>query len=56
MTKVLNRFGISATFIDTSDLDEVETEYSKEYKGNILRITNQSTLKVTDIAEVSKIS
>ena len=42
MTKVLNRFGIDATFINTSNISEIEKEYSsriqKRYFLNPQRI------------------
>lgn len=56
MTKVLNRFGIAATFINTSDLNEVEKNIQTNTKAIFLESPTNPLLKITDIAEVSKIA
>ena len=42
MTKVLNRFGIDATFIDTSDINKIEKNIKENTKAIFCRITNKS--------------
>ncbi len=56
MTKVLNRFGIAATFINTSDLHEIEKNIQTNTKAIFLESPTNPLLKITDIAEVSKIA
>ena len=56
ITKVLNRFGIDATFINTSDLNEIEKNIKENTKAIFLESPTNPLLKITDIAEVSKIA
>ena len=45
ITKVLNRFGITATFVDSSDISKVEEAIEENTKAIFLRIPNESTVK-----------
>ena len=56
MTKVLNRFGINATFINTSNLSEIKKNIKGNTKAIFLESPTNPLLKITDIAEVSKIA
>jgi cystathionine gamma-lyase/homocysteine desulfhydrase len=56
MTKVLNRFGIDATFIDTSNLTNIENEIRENTKALFLESPTNPLLKVTDIEGAAKIA
>lgn len=56
ITKVLNRFGIEATFIDTSDVNEIEKNIQTNTKAIFLESPTNPLLKITDIAAVSRIA
>src|SRR6476469_9581480 len=56
MTKVLNRFGINATFINTSNLREIKKNIKENTKAIFLESPTNPLLKIADIAEVSKIA
>ncbi len=56
ITKVLNRFGIDATFINTSNLNEIEKNIKENTKAIFVESPTNPLLKITDIAEVSKIA
>lgn len=56
ITKVLNRFGIEATFIDTSDVNEIEKNIQSNTKALFLESPTNPLLKITDITEVSRIA
>ncbi|MFC4410434.1 bifunctional cystathionine gamma-lyase/homocysteine desulfhydrase [Chungangia koreensis] len=54
LTKVLNRMGISSTFVDTSDVKNVEAAITENTKAVFLETPTNPLLKVTDIAEIAK--
>lgn len=54
MTKVLNRFGIEATFVDTSDITEVKAAMLENTKAIFLETPTNPLLKITDIEAVAK--
>lgn len=56
ITKVLSRFGIEATFINTSDVREIEKNMRPNTKAIFLESPTNPLLKITDIAEVSTIA
>ncbi|WP_146553856.1 bifunctional cystathionine gamma-lyase/homocysteine desulfhydrase [Rummeliibacillus sp. SL167] len=56
ITKVLSRFGITATFIDTSNLAEIEKNIQPNTKAIFLESPTNPLLKITDIAEITKIA
>lgn len=56
MTKVLNRFGIEATFVDSSDLSKVEAAILENTKAIFLETPTNPLLKVTDIEAIVKLA
>ena len=54
ISKVLNRFGIDATFVDTGDLANVEAAITNNTKAIFLETPTNPLLKVTDIEAVAK--
>lgn len=54
ISKVLNRFGIEATFVDTGDLSNVEAAIQENTKAIFLETPTNPLLKITDIAAISK--
>lgn len=56
MTKVLNRFGIESTFVDTSDLSNLEKAIQPNTKAVYIETPTNPLLKITDIEAASKIA
>ncbi|MGE8078233.1 bifunctional cystathionine gamma-lyase/homocysteine desulfhydrase [Peribacillus loiseleuriae] len=56
ITKVLNRFGLEATFINTSDLDSIEENIKENTKALFIETPTNPTLKITDIAGAANIA
>ena len=56
ITKVLNRFGIEATFVDTSDPSKLEEAIKENTKAIFLETPTNPLLKVTDIEAISKVA
>ncbi|KAA0549316.1 bifunctional cystathionine gamma-lyase/homocysteine desulfhydrase [Bacillus sp. BGMRC 2118] len=56
MTKVLNRFGIESTFVDTSDLSNLEKAIQPNTKAVYIETPTNPLLKITDIEEASKLA
>ena len=56
MTKVLNRFGITATFVDSSDISKVEEAIEENTKAIFLESPTNPLLKITDIEAVTKLA
>ncbi|MFJ7748025.1 bifunctional cystathionine gamma-lyase/homocysteine desulfhydrase [Peribacillus sp. NPDC097295] len=54
MTKILNRFGLEATFIDTSDMDSIEKGIKQNTKALFIETPTNPLLKITDLEELSK--
>lgn len=54
MTKVLNRFGIEATFVDTSDLENVKKVIKPNTKALYIETPTNPLLKITDIEAAAK--
>jgi cystathionine gamma-lyase / homocysteine desulfhydrase len=53
MSKVLNRFGIESTFVDTSNLETIDTVLKENTKAIFLETPTNPLLKITDIAGVA---
>jgi cystathionine gamma-lyase/homocysteine desulfhydrase len=54
MTKVLNRFGIEFTFVDTSNLENLKSEIKPNTKAIYLETPTNPLLKITDIKAAAK--
>lgn len=55
LSNVFNRFGIEATYVDTSKPELIEQAIKENTKAVFLETPTNPLLKVTDIAEVSKL-
>jgi cystathionine gamma-lyase / homocysteine desulfhydrase len=56
MTKVLNRLGLESTFIDTSDLSNIEKHIQPNTKALYIETPTNPLLKITDIQAASAIA
>ncbi|QQZ08815.1 bifunctional cystathionine gamma-lyase/homocysteine desulfhydrase [Heyndrickxia vini] len=56
MTKVLNRFNLEVTFVDTSDLDAVKNAVRPNTKAIYVETPTNPLLKITDIRAISGIA
>ncbi|KKI90342.1 cystathionine gamma-synthase [Bacillus sp. SA1-12] len=56
MTKVLNRFGLEATFVDTSDLNNITEGIKENTKAIFLESPTNPLLKITDIKGAANIA
>ncbi|KIQ94517.1 Cystathionine gamma-lyase [Anoxybacillus thermarum] len=56
MTKVLNRLGIASTFVDTSDLSNIEAHIQRNTKAIYIETPTNPLLKITDIQGASAIA
>ncbi|WP_110111422.1 bifunctional cystathionine gamma-lyase/homocysteine desulfhydrase [Bacillus sp. CGMCC 1.16541] len=56
MTKVLNRVGINSTFVDTSNLDNIEKEIRPNTKAIYIETPTNPLLKITDIEGAAQIA
>ncbi|RLQ98139.1 bifunctional cystathionine gamma-lyase/homocysteine desulfhydrase [Falsibacillus albus] len=56
MTKVLNRLGISSTFVDTSNPGNIEKEIRSNTKAVYIETPTNPLLKVTDVEEAARIA
>lgn len=56
MTKVLNRFGIDSTFVDTSNLENIKSEIRPNTRAIYIETPTNPLLKVTDIEAAAKIA
>ncbi len=54
ISKVMNRFGIEATFVDTSDVANIEKEIRPNTKAVFLETPTNPLLKITDIEAVAQ--
>ncbi|HWO74738.1 MAG TPA: bifunctional cystathionine gamma-lyase/homocysteine desulfhydrase [Bacillus sp. (in: firmicutes)] len=54
MTKVLNRFKIESTFVDTSDIENVKNALKPNTKAVYIETPTNPLLKITDIEAVAK--
>ncbi|MFG6494063.1 bifunctional cystathionine gamma-lyase/homocysteine desulfhydrase [Fictibacillus sp. UD] len=53
MSKVLNRLGIDSTFVDTTDIDQIEAALKPNTKAVYVETPTNPLLKVTDIEAVA---
>jgi cystathionine gamma-lyase / homocysteine desulfhydrase len=53
MNKVLNRFGLESTFVDTSNLSEVKAAMKENTKMIYIETPTNPLLKVTDLQEIA---
>lgn len=56
MNKVLNRFGIESTFVDTSNLGEIKKAIKENTKAIYIETPTNPLLKITDIREAANIA
>ncbi|WP_316571924.1 bifunctional cystathionine gamma-lyase/homocysteine desulfhydrase [Neobacillus sp. YIM B06451] len=56
MTKVLNRLGIDSTFVDTSNLENIEKEIKPNTRAIHLETPTNPLMKITDIEGVARIA
>ncbi|WP_028402871.1 bifunctional cystathionine gamma-lyase/homocysteine desulfhydrase [Ectobacillus panaciterrae] len=56
MSKVLNRFGLEHTFVDTTSLEEVEAAIKPNTKAIYIETPTNPLLKITDIQKVSELA
>lgn len=56
MTKVLNRFKLDVTFVDTSDLNAVKKAIKSNTKAIYVETPTNPLLKITDIRAISEIA
>ncbi|WP_110926962.1 bifunctional cystathionine gamma-lyase/homocysteine desulfhydrase [Bacillus massiliglaciei] len=56
MTKVLNRFGLTVTFVDTSDLAKLQQAIQPDTKALFIETPTNPLLKITDIKEAASIA
>jgi cystathionine gamma-lyase / homocysteine desulfhydrase len=56
MTKVLNRFGIESTFVDTSNIENIKSQIRPNTKAIYLETPTNPLLKVTDIEAAAKLA
>ncbi|WP_188207752.1 bifunctional cystathionine gamma-lyase/homocysteine desulfhydrase [Alkalibacillus aidingensis] len=56
MTSVMNRLGIDSTFVDTSDLSQIEPAIQDNTKAIFIETPTNPLLKVTDIQAVSDLA
>lgn len=56
MTKVLNRLGIASTFVDTSDLANIEAHIQPKTKAIYIETPTNPLLKITDLQGASEIA
>jgi len=56
ITKVLNRIGIDATFVDTSDVAAIEAAIKPNTKALYIETPTNPLLKITDLEEASAVA
>ncbi|ULT55760.1 bifunctional cystathionine gamma-lyase/homocysteine desulfhydrase [Neobacillus drentensis] len=56
LTKVLKRVGIDSTFVDTSNLDNIQREIRPNTKAIYIETPTNPLLKITDIPAASKLA
>ncbi|MFC2949089.1 bifunctional cystathionine gamma-lyase/homocysteine desulfhydrase [Virgibacillus sediminis] len=56
MSKVLNRFGLHHSFVDTSNPQKVEESITKDTKALFIETPTNPLLKITDIQEMARIA
>lgn len=56
MSKVMNRFGLTHSFVDTSNPDKITAAITKETKALFIETPTNPLLKITDLKKVAKIA
>jgi cystathionine gamma-lyase / homocysteine desulfhydrase len=56
MTKVLNRLGIESTFVDTSDITNIEKEIRPNTRAIYIETPTNPLLKITDIEKTAQLA
>ncbi len=56
ITKVLSRIGIEATFIDTSDIENIKKEIRPNTKAIYIETPTNPLLKITDLQQASSVA
>ncbi|MDM5227468.1 bifunctional cystathionine gamma-lyase/homocysteine desulfhydrase [Cytobacillus sp. NJ13] len=56
VTKVLTKYNVDVTFVDTSDLAAVEAEIQENTKAIYVETPTNPLLKITDLAGISKLA
>lgn len=56
MTKILNRFNLQHTFIDTSNVEEVEASIQENTKALYIETPTNPLLKITDLEKMAEIA
>ncbi|HSU79467.1 MAG TPA: bifunctional cystathionine gamma-lyase/homocysteine desulfhydrase [Candidatus Angelobacter sp.] len=56
MTKVLDRFGLSSTFVDSSDPDKVKEAIQENTKAIYVETPTNPLLKITDLKKMAQIA
>lgn len=56
VSKVINRFGLEASFVDTSDVDTVEAAVQANTKAIYVETPTNPLLKITDLKRVSELA
>ncbi|WP_163869455.1 trans-sulfuration enzyme family protein [Myxococcus eversor] len=56
LTRVFSRFGLKATFVDTSDVDAVRAAFRPNTKGLLVETVSNPFLRRTDVAAMSSLA
>ncbi|MGG4491769.1 bifunctional cystathionine gamma-lyase/homocysteine desulfhydrase [Metabacillus idriensis] len=56
MTKVLNRLGIDSTFVDTSDLSNIESAVKENTRALFIETPTNPLLKITDVEAAASLA
>lgn len=54
LEKIMTRFGVTSTYVDTNDLDALESSYQSNTKAVLIETPTNPLMMITDIEEVSK--
>jgi cystathionine gamma-synthase len=52
LERIMSRFGVTATYVDTNDLDALETAYKPNTKGIVIETPTNPLMMITDLAKV----
>ena len=56
LVRVLNRFGIEATFVDTTQIEETEKAIRPNTRGIYVETPTNPLLKITDLTETARLA
>lgn len=54
LEKIMTRFGVTSTYVDTNDIDALESSYQSNTKAVLIETPTNPLMMITDIEEVSK--